>query len=77
MNRPITGNEIESVILKLPQQTKIEDRWLSQVNFAITYVSNIKKKNYRGRNFPYSLYEDHSTPDISREKHHTKKKTAG
>ena len=32
MNRPITSNDIESVILKNSQQTKVQEQTASQVN---------------------------------------------
>ena len=32
MNRPIASNEIETVILKIFQQTKVQDQMASQVN---------------------------------------------
>ena len=62
MNRPITGNEIESVILKLPtNKSRGPDdfhRWI----LPITYPSQtIKKKITEEGTLPYSLYEDHST----------------
>ena len=62
MNRPITGNEIESVILKLltNKSPGPDDfhRWI----LSITYPSQaIQKKITEEGTLPYSFYEDHST----------------
>ena len=62
MNRPITGNEIESVILKLPTNKSPgpDDfhRWILPIYLSFSHYS---KKITEEGTFPYSLYEDHST----------------
>ena len=79
-NRPITSNEIETVIKNLPTK-KSRTRWLHRWILsniwrrANTHPSQALPKNCRGRNTPKLILQGHHHPDTkTRQRCHKKRK---